>query len=126
MAKNKTTVAKQPWELLDDDLEQRASAVDAEEAEKIDEAIGLQMISIRLERALLSNLKLIAAHHGVGYQPLIRDLLNRFARSELGNILHELKTKQKEIAERAEKEALKSSPAMEPIDNFLERERRRA
>jgi len=127
MASTKTTVAKQPWELLDDDLEQRASAIDLDEAEKIDEAVGLQMISIRLERALLSNLKLIAKHHGVGYQPLIRDLLNRFARSELRNILHELESKRKEIVELAEKEAAKNCQTpMEPIDNFLERERKRA
>lgn len=127
MASTKKTVAKQPWESFDDDLEQRAFEMDAAEAEKIDEAVGLQMISIRLERTLLSNLKLIAKHHGVGYQPLIRDLLNRFARSELLSILHDLESQQKEIEERANKEAAKSSEAsMRPIDNFLERERKQA
>lgn len=127
MASKNTNVAKQPWEMLDDDLEARASAMDVAEKEKIDEAVGLQMISIRLERSLLSNLKLIAKHRGVGYQPLIRDLLNRFARSELVAILGELEAQQKEVAERASKENSKISEAnLEPVDNFLERERMRA
>lgn len=127
MSKTPSQVAKQPWESFDDDLEQRAAAMDPAEAEKIDEAVGLQMISIRLERALLGNLKLIAKHHGVGYQPLIRDLLNRFARSELLSILQDLESKQREVAERASKEAAKSNEAtLQPIDDFLERERRRA
>ncbi len=127
MANKKTNVAKQPWELLDQDLEQHTIAMDESEAEKIDEAVGLQMISIRLERRLLSNLKLIAKHHGVGYQPLIRDLLNRFARSELKSILHQLEEQQREVEKRAQEEAAKSQEAsMRPIDEFLERERKRA
>lgn len=109
-----TKTGRQPWEELDDDLEAACSVVPAEEAAKIDEELGLQMISIRLERQLLKNLKLIAQHHGVGYQPLIRDLLNRFARSEVALILNE----QLEQLKKAEEEQV----PMEPIDDFLARE----
>ncbi len=127
MANKKKDVAKQPWELLDEDLEQLTVAMDEGEAEKIDEAIGLQMISIRLERALLSNLKLIAKYHGVGYQPLIRDLLNRFALSELKSILNQLEAQQRDIEKRTKDEAAKTHDAtLRPIDEFLQRERKLA
>lgn len=43
----------------------------------IDESLGLQAISIRMSKQLIDAYKLIAAHHGVGYQPLMRDILQR-------------------------------------------------
>lgn len=64
-----------------------AAPATAEDANAVSNALGLQMISIRLQRGLLQDLRLIADHHGIGYQPMIRDLLNRFARSEIRNIL---------------------------------------
>ena len=48
------------------------------------------MISIRLQKDLIKKLKLIAKYHGIGYQLLIRDLLQRFARNELMQIAMEL------------------------------------
>jgi hypothetical protein len=63
--------------------------------EQIDEALGLQMISIRLQRELIAELKAIAAYRGIGYQPLIRDVLRRFTRSELLTMTIELQEKQK-------------------------------
>ena len=55
----------------------------------LDEALGLKLISIRLPVKLIGELKFVATHHGIGYQPLIRDLLSRFAISELKLILKE-------------------------------------
>ncbi len=104
----------QPWEQLDDDLEANSTPVPAPIAASIDDELGLQMISIRLEKSLLRSLKDIACHHKVGYQPLIRDLLNRFARSEMLLILNE----RLEQLNKAESE----QPPMEPIDEFLARE----
>lgn len=49
----------------------------------LDEALGLQPISVRLQQSLIKDLKLIARYHGIGYQPLMRDALHRFARFEL-------------------------------------------
>ena len=57
----------------------------------LDEAIGMQMISIRLQKKLIENLKIIAKHHGIGYQPLIRQLLTRFVMAEFKNMLNEAK-----------------------------------
>ena len=62
---------------------------DEKEEAALDNALGLQMISIRLPRKLIEQLKLIASVNGVGYQPLIRDILGRFARNELAELLRQ-------------------------------------
>ena len=49
----------------------------------LDDALCLQPISVRLQQSLINDLKLIAKYHGIGYQPLMRNALNRFARFEL-------------------------------------------
>jgi predicted DNA binding CopG/RHH family protein len=54
----------------------------------IDASTGMQLISIRLQRTLIADLKAIAEHHGISYQPMIRDLLNRFAEHEIKALLH--------------------------------------
>lgn len=67
----------------------------AEFRQEIESALELQMISIRLQKELIAELKLIADYRGIGYQPLIRDVLRRFARSELMAIAIELQEQQK-------------------------------
>lgn len=57
---------------------------------EIDEAQGLQAISIRLKKDLIDDFKFIAKHHGMGYQPLMREALTRFAVSEFKRIAIEL------------------------------------
>lgn len=69
----------------------------------IDEALGLQPISIRLEKSLIEDFKLIASLHGLGYQPLMRQALRRFADCEKKRILQEaaaaqVKARKKEAA----------------------------
>ena len=64
-------------------------ASDEDEA-ALDQAVSLKPISIRLHKSLINDLKLIAQHHGIGYQPLMRDALNRFARFELRTIAEEM------------------------------------
>lgn len=58
----------------------------AEEEASIDAAFGLKPISIRMEIELLQNLKAIAQYRGLGYQPLMRQVLQRFVDSELRQI----------------------------------------
>ncbi|ALU90925.1 BrnA antitoxin family protein [Herbaspirillum rubrisubalbicans] len=55
--------------------------------QQIDEAQGLQAISIRLDRDLIETFKQIARIHNVGYQPLMREALRRFADAEIKVIL---------------------------------------
>jgi predicted DNA binding CopG/RHH family protein len=47
----------------------------------IDEALDLKMISIRLQEGLVDALKAIAERKGIGYQPLIRQVLTEYVRS---------------------------------------------
>jgi hypothetical protein len=75
--------------------ERFVARVDRNEESRVDEALGLQMISIRLPKRLIERLKLIAKHNGIGYQPLIRDVLSHFARGELIQVLRQ----QSEIAD---------------------------
>ena len=56
----------------------------------INEHLDLQPISIRLEKSLIEDFKLIAGLHGLGYQPLMRQTLKRFADCEKKRILREV------------------------------------
>ncbi len=58
-----------------------------EMAAQIDEALGLQAISIRLPKATIEVYKNLAKMHGVGYQPLMRDAICRWADTELKMLL---------------------------------------
>lgn len=78
----------------------------------LDDALGMQLISIRLQRKLIADLKRIAGHYEIGYQPMIRDLLNRFVNSELKLML------KKEIEELEQAEA--DAESTEPVNQFME------
>jgi len=84
---------------------------------ELDQALAMKLVSIRLPIPLIETLKTIAAHHGIAYQPMIRDLLTRFARSEIQQIVHELDAKMKAA------QADESSP---PVEAFMERQRHAA
>lgn len=60
---------------------------DASHEYALQEALELQAISIRLPKDLVRNYKLLADFHGIGYQPLMRDVLQRFVAPELKHIL---------------------------------------
>ena len=76
-------------------------------ARQIDEAAGLQMISIRLDKTLIEAFKTLGEFHGVGYQPLMRDALRRFAECEMKSIVTGVIKSQRKPAEKksAEKKA---------------------
>ncbi len=56
---------------------------------KIDEALELQLISIRLQKSLIEDLKNLANLDGIGYQPLVRQILTRYADNEKKKLLQE-------------------------------------
>ena len=66
---------------------------------QIDEALDLQLISIRLQKSLIEDFKYIATLYGIGYQPLMRQVLWRFAECEKKAIL---RAKAAEIKAQAE------------------------
>lgn len=86
--------------------EAHVRVADPVEEVALDDALGLQLISIRLQGALIKDMKLIAEYHGVGYQPLMRDVLNRFAHTELHTIAENLtktESAHKAVTERAKR-----------------------
>jgi predicted DNA binding CopG/RHH family protein len=58
--------------------------------EDLDEMLEMQSISIRLPKSLIEDFKLIAGYHGNNYQPLMRQILKRFAAAEIKTILREV------------------------------------
>ena len=60
-----------------------AQRADSHIESQIEEALGMQSISIRLPSELINEFKMIAKVNGLGYQPLMRDALKRFAESEI-------------------------------------------
>lgn len=87
-------------------------------APQIDEAIindhlELQPISIRLEKSLIEDFKLIAAMNGLGYQPLMRQTLKRFADCEKKRILREAASEAMARRKAAESEDVDPLPEVE-------------
>lgn len=82
---------------------------------RLDAATNMRLVTMRLPNALVDTLKDIASHHGVGYQPMVRDLLTRFAVSELRAIRRE---QEDSLAE------FQQSGATSAIDAFFEREKK--
>ena len=90
----------------------RRSSVEQEM--ELDKSLDLKPISIRLQNSLIEKLKFIARFHGIGYQPLIRDLLNRFVSHEFVNIAKQLQDQ--EEAEQALSD--EDSPAAKYMREF--------
>ena len=94
--------------------EEHAEADNPSLAAEFDDMMELQAISIRLQKSLLNNLKTIAAHHQIGYQPMVmvRDLLTRFAEAEMKKILIDQLNKIDETQRDREKTV--------PVTEFIE------
>ena len=69
---------------------------------QIDEAIAMQPISIRLPKSLIETFKLLGQEHGLGYQPLMRRVLTRFAEAEMKRVLDEHVAEQRRAVEDAD------------------------
>ncbi len=48
----------------------------------LDDKLNLQIISIRLQKSLIDDLKELAGENGLGYQPYIRQILTQHVREE--------------------------------------------
>jgi len=55
----------------------------------LDEALELQMISIRLQKSLIDDLKNFATLEGLGYQPLMKRVLQRYVDGEKKRIAND-------------------------------------
>ncbi len=85
--------------------DQHAKKAPAELDRQIDDALGLQAISIRLPKATIDTYKQLAEMHGVGYQPLMRDAICRWAESELKMLLIGAVESQREHSKKKKVEA---------------------
>ena len=83
--------AMEPWDNGDLGTSEHARRVAPEIEKEIMTGLGLQPISLRLPQQLIKDLKFIADYRAIGYQPLMRDVLMRWARCEMSQIAHELK-----------------------------------
>ncbi|GER17765.1 hypothetical protein [Variovorax boronicumulans] len=80
---------------------QYVAVADPSQEAALDEALELQSISIRLPKQLINQYKLIAQYHGVGYQPLMRDVMARFVPNALKEILETEQKKAVAVAKEA-------------------------
>lgn len=80
---------------------QHAEVADGAHEAALDDSLGLQSISIRLPKQLIEHYKLIAHFHGVGYQPLMRDVMARFVPNALKEIFEIEQAKAKKASEQA-------------------------
>jgi uncharacterized protein (DUF4415 family) len=101
------------WELgelgeLGSDLK-HARVVDKKIGAQIDAALGLQMISIRLEQELIESYKLLGAKYDMGYQPLMREALKRFVEGEFKLIASEALEKQRAEKQKSSKRMAKAA-----------------
>ena len=76
----------------DEDYAKIAGDIDDE---AIDNSLELVPMSIRLQRSLIESFKLIAKHNGIGYQPLMRQVLTRFAECEMRQMANDLLEQQR-------------------------------
>lgn len=75
------------WESREVGADEQYVEVAPDISKELDAALDLHPISIRLQRSLVDNLKALAHLHGLGYQPLVRQVLTRWVESELKQML---------------------------------------
>ncbi len=92
--------------------------VDEKTAAALDDASGTQLISIRMQKSMVDAFKAIAAtNKGIGYQTLMKQILQRFIDSEMKRVWNE------HLAEQLAREQEKASP---PAKTGKERPRKAA
>ena len=82
-AKTKTVEPDDAWDEREVGADEQFVEVAPDINMELDTALDLHPISIRLQKSLVDNLKALAHLHGLGYQPLIRQILTRWVDSEV-------------------------------------------
>jgi len=67
----------EPWETDIGSSETDQRLATNEESQAIDDIVGLQQFTIRLQKGLVADLKELAKQNGIGYQPYVRLLLTQ-------------------------------------------------
>lgn len=63
--------------------EKYARRISRKKEQEIEKALGLQAISIRFQTEIIDQLKILAKEEGIGYQPLIRQIVTRYVRERI-------------------------------------------
>lgn len=119
----KILASDQAWDEGTLGAEEEYVAVDETTAfTDLDASLELQMISIRLSKGLIEDFKNIAQIHGLGYQPLMRQALQRFAEGEKKMLLREaasehIKNQRQREAERQSRLQAKVETGYGPVDS---------
>ncbi len=61
---------------------EHAAAAPAGLDKTIDDGLGLEMISIRLQKSLIADLKALAVSQGLTYQPMVRQILTKYVQNQ--------------------------------------------
>lgn len=59
--------------------------VNSQQEKEMDDALGLIPVSIRLQKTLVEELKVMARKSGIGYQPFIRQILSKYVANKKEN-----------------------------------------
>lgn len=78
-----------------------------------DDKLDLQMISIRLQKGLIEDLKNIAEIQGLGYQPLMKRVLKRFVDAEHKQMLNQQIAEQRRLKSECAKSEEQSGEAFQ-------------
>lgn len=84
----------------------KASSLDVK---TVSDALAMQSINIRMPKGLLEDLKVIAEINNIGYQPLIKQVLQRFVTCEMKQIMRDMADKEqarRAIAEQAAEQSV--------------------
>ncbi|MFA5662415.1 hypothetical protein [Castellaniella sp.] len=85
--------------------EEHAELAPKELQQQVEEALAMQMISIRLPKQVVTLFKALAEIQGVGYQPMMREALTRFAEGEARHLVMELASRERQRAAKKEAKA---------------------
>lgn|SRR5690554_172962 len=75
---------------------------------ELDNLLRMQPVSIRFQKSLLEELKTIADYYGIGYQTLIKQVLQRFTIAEMKQMARQLADNQKTEDEKPEPTKVKA------------------
>ena len=86
-AKTKIVESDDAWDDREVGADEQFVEVAPDINKELDAALDLHPISIRLQKSLVDYLKALAHLHGLGYQPLIRQVLTRWVDSEVKQMI---------------------------------------
>ncbi|MBI4755008.1 MAG: hypothetical protein HY778_06200 [Betaproteobacteria bacterium] len=112
MSKPSIPVTDEAWDERDLGADEDFVAVAEDITEDvIEEAAGTKMISIRLQKSVIEDFKLIASLNGtIGYQTLMKQILHRFVDCEKKRLFRELATEKVKEQEAAQKSVETRTP----------------